>query len=118
MFEMFRPADENGVPRRFRGHREAFVWVAASLVKMCVPRIVTGSVYALAAWLAWLAARFIFPGFMPGFFPGGREWIFVLAMVLLMLITLLVLGSGLIYAYLELAGGVMRRDEREDMGGR
>ena len=112
MFEILRTADKDGVPRRFRGHREAFLWVTVSLVKVCVPRILTGSVYAAVAWLVWLAVRSVFPGFMPGFFPDGRAWIFVIATAFLMLITLLVLSSLAIYVYVVLAGGVLRRNER------
>lgn len=107
----FRPKDENGVPRRFRGHGEALAWAAGTLAKRYGPHLVWGPVYAGVAWLAWFVVRLLFPGFMPGLFPPGL--VTAAAVVLAILFAIWVLVSVVVYLYIALAGGVMRRGERE-----
>jgi hypothetical protein len=107
----FRPTDERGVPKRFRGHGEALVWIASSLVKLYGQRILLGLISAVAAWLVWRATQPVLPGFVPDPFPtGGLLGLLIVAglMLVIWLVTAVV-----IYVYVALAGGVLRRDERE-----
>ena len=83
---LFRPKDERGVPRRFRSHGEAFGWVAGSLAKMYGPRILGGSITAVAAWLAWSVARSVFSRLTFDPFPPG--WPFVVTGILATLLVL------------------------------
>lgn len=92
------------------------MWVAGTLVRMCGPRLLWRSVYAVVTWAAWTVARSVYPGFAPGLFPAGWSWIFVVVAAFAILVTLLIFGSVLIYLYLVLAGGVMRGDERGQAG--
>lgn len=108
---LFRPKDEAGVPRRFRSHGEAFGWVASSLARMYGPWLLGGYVSAVAVWLVWSVGRSVLFGAPLELVPP--DWTFLVAVVVAFPLAMWLLGPGLIYAYLALAGGVMRRDERE-----
>lgn len=73
------------------------------------PHLIWGPVYAGVAWVAWSVARFLFPSFMPDLFPSG--FMTAAAAVLAILFAIWVPISILVYVYIVLAGGVMRRDE-------
>ena len=106
---LFRPTDDNGVPRRFQGHGEAFAWVSGTLARLCDPRILRGTGYAIVAWVTWTVVQSVYP-VAPDLFPTGWGWVFIV-IILAALVTLLILGIVVIYLYLVLAGSAMRREE-------
>lgn len=66
-------------------------------------------VSAVAVWLVWSVGRSVLFETPLDLVPP--DWTFLVAVAFPL--AMWFLGSGLIYTYLALAGGVMRRDERE-----
>lgn len=73
------------------------------------PRLAWAYISGGAVWLAWSLARRVFYG-VP-FDPLPPDWPFFVAMAVMFPLAAWILVSVVIYAYLALAGGVMRRDE-------
>ena len=75
----FRPKYEDGVPRRFRGHGEAFRGMTSSLARMYGPLLLGGYVSAVAAWLVWSVGRPVLSGAPLDLVPP--DWTFLVAVV-------------------------------------
>lgn len=113
MPDLLHPRDESGLLRRFRSHREAFLWVVHSLASYG-PRLLSGYAYAAMGWLAWSVGRAIFTDAPLDLVPPDIVFLALVAVVFPMALWLVV--SVVVYAYLVLSGGVMNRAERRRVG--
>lgn len=98
------PRNEAGAPRRLRGHGEAVRWAAGVVSRFAARRFVPALIVCL---LADAAIRYFSAegSFDPGFFVPGAM------MALGSLVALGTASVTILYPYVVLSGGVMRRIE-------
>jgi hypothetical protein len=106
--------DEEGRPRRFLSHREAFLWSTRRIGFYALLLLLPLGSFSLLGLVGALGRRVVrtTDGELPGWEDVGA-WMLAVSVLVLSLLSLLSLLAGAYYLYIALAGGVMSRDERQ-----
>jgi hypothetical protein len=106
--------DEEGRPRRFLSHREAFAWAMWRIGRLAALYF---RPFSLLTFVGAIGRAIVRTGWPPQWEVFG----FTVLLVLLLSLALCFLVACTYYLYIALAGGVMGRDERrryhEERGG-